>query len=216
MSFGIDASSLLSSQYPNSTTSSTTGIRQFANLGLSEQQRTQMRSILQNAKNQGTSQADLQQQLEQVLTPDQQAQLQTAQTAQTTQTTQPAQSGPGLFANLNLTADQKTKIDAILADAKTNGTSSTDVKTQIDAVLTDAQKTQLATNVQNARAAGSGRHRHHDDGGTASTGSTTAASTTASSSTTSAGGVTATDLQNQVLAALSVLTKYVQSQVSTG
>jgi hypothetical protein len=212
MSFGIDASSLLSSQYSDSTTSSTTGIRQFANLGLSEEQRTKMRSILQNAKSQGTSQADVQQQLEQVLTPDQQAQLKAAQTAQPTQ---PANSAPGLFANLNLTADQKTKIDTILADAKTNGTSNADVKTQIDAVLTDAQKTQLATNVQNARAAGSGRHHHHDGGGADGTGGSSAASTTASTSTTSSSGVTATDLQNQVLAALSVLTKYVQSQVST-
>jgi Spy/CpxP family protein refolding chaperone len=178
MSFGIDASSLLSSQYSDSTTSSTTGIRQFANLNLSEEQRTKMRSILQNAKSQGTSLADVQQQLEQVLTPDQQAQLkaaQTAQTAQTAQSTQPAQPVPPLFANLNLTADQKTKIDTILADAKTNGTSSTDVKTQIDAVLTDAQKTQLATNVQNARAAGSGRHHHHDGGGADGTGVTTTA-----------------------------------------
>jgi Spy/CpxP family protein refolding chaperone len=97
MSFGIDASSLLSSQYSDSTTTSTTGIHQFANLNLSEEQRTQMRSILQNAKSQGTSLADVQQQLEQVLTPDQQAQLKAAQPP------------PGLFANLNLTADQKTR-----------------------------------------------------------------------------------------------------------
>jgi len=216
MSFGIDATSLLSSQYPNSTTGGTGGLRQFAGLNLSEQQRTQMRSILQNAKSQGTSQADVQQQLEQVLTPDQQAQFnasQTGQASQTTQTNQPNQQTPSLFANLNLTADQQTKIDTILADAKANGTSSTDVKSQIDAVLTDAQKTQLATNVQNARASGSGRHHHHDGGGTDGSSNSSAASTTAS--TTSSSGVTATDMQNQVLAALSVLTKYVQSQVST-
>jgi Spy/CpxP family protein refolding chaperone len=143
MSFGIDASSLLSSQYSDSTTGGTTGIRQFANLNLTEEQRTQMRSILQNAKSQGTSLADVQQQLEQVLTPDQQAQRKAAQTAQ------PAEQTPALFANLNLTADQKTKIDA---------------------VLTDAQKTQLASNVQNARAAGSGRHHHHDGSGADGTG----------------------------------------------
>lgn len=213
MSFGIDASSLLSSQYSNSTTGGTGGLRQFAGLGLSEDQRSQMRSILQNAKSQGTSQADVQQQLEQVLTPAQLSQFNASQTSQTAQSTQTNQSTPGLFANLNLTADQKTKIDTILADAKTNGTSSTDVKTQIDAVLTDSQKTQLAANVQNARAAGSGHHRHGGGGGADGTSSTTSAGTTAS--TTSSGGVTATDLQNQVLAALSVLTKYVQSQVST-
>jgi Spy/CpxP family protein refolding chaperone len=212
MSFGIDASSLLSSQYSNSTTGGTGGLRQFAGLNLSEQQRTQMRSLLQNAKSQGTSQADVQQQLEQVLTSTQQAQF---SASQATQTSQSAQSTPDLFSNLNLTADQKTKIDTILADAKTNGTSSTDVKSQIDAVLTDSQKTQLAANVQNARASGSGHHRHHGGGGgTDATSSTSAASTTAS--TTSSSGVTATDMQNQVLAALSVLTKYVQSQVSTG
>jgi Spy/CpxP family protein refolding chaperone len=214
MSFGIDASSLLSSQYSNSTTGGTGGMRQFAGLNLTEQQRTQMRSILQNAKSQGTSQADVQQQLEQVLTPTQQAQFSASQATQTSQTSQSTQSTPPLFANLNLTADQQTKIDTILANAKTNGTSSTDVKSQIDAVLTDSQKTQLASNVQNARASGSGHHRHHGGGGgTDATSSTSAASTTAS--TTSTSGVTATDMQNQVLAALSVLTKYVQSQVTT-
>ncbi|MDB5091969.1 MAG: hypothetical protein JWO85_70 [Candidatus Eremiobacteraeota bacterium] len=215
MSFGIDTTSLLSSQYSNSTTGGTGGLRQFAGLNLTEQQRTQMRSILQNAKSQGTSQADVQQQLEQVLTPTQLSQFTAAQTGQSTQSSQSNQSTPSLFANLNLTSDQQTKIDTILADAKTNGTSSTDVKSQIDAVLTDAQKTQLAANVQNARASGSGHHRHHGGGGgTDATSSTSASSTTAS--TTSSSSVTATDLQNQVLAALSVLTKYVQSQVTTG
>ncbi|MDB5041436.1 MAG: hypothetical protein JWN27_2162 [Candidatus Eremiobacteraeota bacterium] len=214
MSFGIDASSLLSSQYSSSTTGGTGGMRQFAGLNLTEQQRTQMRSILQNAKSQGTSQADVQKQLEQVLTPTQQAQFSASQAAQTSQSTQSSQATPPLFANLNLTADQQTKIDAIIADAKTNGTSSTDVKSQIDAVLTDSQKTQLASNVQNARASGSGHHRHHGGGGgTDATSSTTSADTTAS--TTSSSGLTATDMQNQVLAALSVLTKYVQSQVTT-
>jgi hypothetical protein len=116
MSFGIDASSLLSSQSSNSTTGGSGGLRQFADLGLSEEQRTKMRSILQNAKSQGTSQADVQQQLEQVLTPDQRAQFNASQTAQTSQTNQPA-------------------------------------------------KTELAANVQNARAAGSGHHRHHGGGG---------------------------------------------------
>ena len=89
------------------------------------------------------------------------------------------------------------------------------MKSQIDAVLTDSQKTQLASNVQNARASGSGHHRHHGGGGgTDATSSTTSADTTAS--TASSSGLTATDMQNQVLAALSVLTKYVQSQVTTG
>src|ERR1700730_3180108 len=180
MSFGIDASSLLSSQYSHSTTGGTGGMRQFAGLNLTEQQRTQMRSILQNAKSQGTSQADVQKQLEQVLTPTQQAQFSASQAAQTSQSAQSSQSTPPLFANLNLTADQQTKIDTILADAKTNGTSSTDVKSQIDAVLTDSQKTQLASNVQNARASGSGHHRHHGGGGrTVAPSSTTSDDTTA-------------------------------------
>jgi periplasmic protein CpxP/Spy len=216
MSFGIDASSLLSSQYSSSTTGGTGGLRQFAGLNLTEQQRSQMRTILQNAKSQGTSQADVQQQLEQVLTPTQQSQFAASQRAQSSQSSQTStnQATPGLFSNLNLTADQQTKIQTILADAKTNGTSSTAVKSQIDAVLTDSQKTQLAANVQNARASGSGHHRHHGGGGGADATSSTSSSTTAS--TTSSSGVTATDMQNQVLAALSVLTKYVQSQVTTG
>ena len=208
MSFGIDTSTLLSSQYPDSTTTGSTSLRPFANLGLSEEQRTKIRSILQDAKSQGLSQSDVQKQIAQVLTPDQQAQLTQAQATQSTQ------APPDPFANLNLTADQKTKIDAILADAKTNGTSRADVHKQIDAVLTDAQKTQLAANVQNARAAGPGRHHHTDDGGQGGTSDTTDASTTATASTSA--GITANDLQNQALAALSILTKYVQSQVATG
>jgi Spy/CpxP family protein refolding chaperone len=214
MSFGIDTSSLLSTQYADSTTTGgTNNLRGFANLGLSEDQRTQIRSILQNAKNQGTSQADVHNQIDAVLTPDQQAQLKQSQASQSQ--SQSAQTLPAPFANLNLTADQKTKIDAILADAKQSGASRDDVHNQIDAVLTDSQKTQLAANVQNARAAGPGRHRHNHDGGQGGTETSTAASTSAAG-TTSAGGVTATDLQSQALAALSILTKYVQSQVSTG
>jgi Spy/CpxP family protein refolding chaperone len=212
MSFGIDTSTLLSSQYPDSTTTNgTTGLRPFANLGLTEDQRTKIRSILQDAKNQGTSKADVQSQIDQVLTPDQQAQLKQSQAAQS----QSSQAQQGPFANLNLTADQKTKIDAILADAKKTGESRDQVHQQIDSVLTDAQKSQLATNVQNARAAGPGRHRHNQDGGQDGTGTTTAGSTT-TTGTASATGVTATDLQSQALAALSILTKYVQSQLTTG
>jgi Spy/CpxP family protein refolding chaperone len=49
-----------------------TSLRPFANLNLTEDQRTKIRSILQSAKSQGTSQTDVQSQTKAILTPAQQ------------------------------------------------------------------------------------------------------------------------------------------------
>jgi hypothetical protein len=52
-------------------------MRPFANLNLTSDQRSEIRSILSNAKSQGTSEAQVQSQINAVLTPQQQQTLQT-------------------------------------------------------------------------------------------------------------------------------------------
>lgn len=74
MSFGVQTIAGSDPTQQSGTTSSS--LRPFANLNLTEDQRTKIRSILQTAKSQGTSQSDVQQQINGVLTPDQQATLQ--------------------------------------------------------------------------------------------------------------------------------------------
>jgi len=56
-------------------------LQPFANLDLTESQRTQLRSIFQNAKQNGTSPSQVQQQVNAVLTPQQQQTLQSDQAA---------------------------------------------------------------------------------------------------------------------------------------
>ncbi len=74
MSFGVQT--IAGSDPTQQTGPTSSSLRPFANLNLTEDQRTKLRSILQNAKSQGTSQSDVQQQIDSVLTPDQQATLQ--------------------------------------------------------------------------------------------------------------------------------------------
>ncbi len=74
MSFGVQT--IAGSDPTQQPGAASTSLRPFANLDLSEDQRTQIRSILQNAKSQGLSQTDVQQQISGVLTPDQQATFQ--------------------------------------------------------------------------------------------------------------------------------------------
>jgi Spy/CpxP family protein refolding chaperone len=174
-----------------------TSLRPFSKLNLTEAQRSQIRSILHTAKSQGLSKADVHKQIDGVLTADQKATLAAGQT----NASSPSPSGP--FASLNLTTDQKQKIDTILQSAKAQGTSHDQVRSQIDAVLTDAQKAQLQSYLQNGSASGSGPRPGDGD----EQGSTSATSTTSSTS--------AADLQQQALSALSILTKYIQSQLAT-
>ena len=116
MSFGIqgttDATSLLLQQQPQSGS----GMRQFANLNLTEQQRTQIRSIFQNAKAQGLTRSQVQDQIKAILTPAQQATM-----AAGAQTAAGSQSASDPFANLNLSAQQQTQVAQILQTAKASG-----------------------------------------------------------------------------------------------
>ncbi len=97
------------------------------NLNLTEAQKAQLKQIREATRSQ----------LEAILTPEQKAQLETAK--QQRQQSQPGQQGQrgqkprGMWAALNLTADQKTRIKAIRQDAKQ----------KMDAVLTAEQRQQL-------------------------------------------------------------------------
>jgi len=71
MSFGVQGvNDPLAAAQQNGSAS--TSLRPFANLNLSSDQRTQIRSILSNATSQGTSEAQVQSQIAAVLTPQQQ------------------------------------------------------------------------------------------------------------------------------------------------
>jgi Spy/CpxP family protein refolding chaperone len=199
MSFGVQG--ITDPSQPGGSTSGT-GLRRFAGLNLSEDQRTQIRAIVKNAKSQGLSESQVQDQIDQVLTPDQQAALQSAQSQPQSQT----QNGP--FSNLDLTQSQKQQIDQILQTAKTQGLAPSVVQTQINAVLTPAQQQTLQTDVQNAQSAHSGRHHHHHGGG----GGGSASSRTGA---TSVNGLTEADVQNQVAAANSVTQQQLQNDLSS-
>jgi Spy/CpxP family protein refolding chaperone len=166
MSYGISGVSNTSSTDGTSTPS----LRAFSNLGLSDTQTSQIRSILNAAQQNGTSQSDVQSQIDAVLTPAQQSTLSsnsssnsnyTSVTANsTTATTTTAAthahhghhgggkgSGSDPFANLNLTSAQQSQIEQIFTSAKTNGTSQTGVQSQINAILTPTQQQQLQSNL---------------------------------------------------------------------
>jgi Spy/CpxP family protein refolding chaperone len=196
MSFGVQG--ITGSQQPDGS-SSATGLRPFANLNLSEDQRTQIRAILKNAKSQGLSETQVQGQIGEVLTPEQQATLQAGQQNAQSQ----AQPG-GPFANLDLTQGQRSQIDQILQNAKSQGLAPSAVQSQINAILTPAQQQTLQADVQKAQAAHSGHHHHHGGGGSASSANTA----------TSVNGLTEADVQNQAAAAAAINQQQVQSEVS--
>ncbi|MBW4690509.1 MAG: hypothetical protein KME27_01945 [Lyngbya sp. HA4199-MV5] len=94
------------------------------NLNLTDEQKAQLKQIRESTRSQ----------IDAVLTPEQKAQLAAAkQQRQEGQPGQRAKKARGVWASLNLTADQKTKIQAIRQDAKQ----------QMDTVLTPEQRQQL-------------------------------------------------------------------------
>jgi Spy/CpxP family protein refolding chaperone len=213
---GIQSTSSTGGLSPYATSDGSQSLRPFANLNLTEDQRAKIRAILHQAKSQGLSQTDVQKQINGVLTSDQQKTLQSD-----LQTLQQQQTPPvDPFANLNLTDDQKTKIQGILQQAQSAGTDPSTVQQQINAILTPTQQATLQSDVQKAQSAHSGRH-HHDGGDGSASSSSTASSATDASTSTSAGtadpttlanGLTATDIQNQARAALAILAREVEYQ----
>jgi Spy/CpxP family protein refolding chaperone len=152
-----------SSLYATVATTTSNSLRPFANLDLTEDQRTQIRAIFQQAKSQGLSQTQVQQAINAVLTPAQQQTLQSdiqqqtqAQQTQAQQTasTQPAPPNPfadpnGPFANLDLTASQQSQISQLLQTAQSTGVSISQLNAQIAAVLSPAQQTTFSSDLQN-------------------------------------------------------------------
>ncbi|MGD0472780.1 MAG: hypothetical protein ABSB70_06135 [Candidatus Velthaea sp.] len=120
------------------------------------------------------------------------------------------------FANLDLTAAQRTQLRSIFATAKQNGTSQADVQKQVNAVLTPAQQQTLASDLK-AGGGHFGHHHHHDSDG--SSASSTPSSSAASASTAASGSSSSTildlvtNVQNQAAAAQSTLDKNLQQQV---
>jgi Spy/CpxP family protein refolding chaperone len=218
---GIQSTSLTGASSLYGTSNGSQSLRPFANLNLTEDQRAKIRAILHQAKSQGLSQADVQKQINGVLTTDQQKTLQSdLQALQQQQQTPPADP----FANLNLTDDQKTKIQGILQQAQSAGTDPSTVQQQINAILTPTQQATLQSDVQKAQSAHSGRHHHDGGGGSASSSSSAPSTTDASGSTSAVGatdpttlanGLTATDIQNQARAALAILAREVEYQAGS-
>lgn len=91
------------------------------NLNLSDDQKAQLKQIRESTRSQ----------IESILTPEQKAQLDAAK--QQRQPGQRGQKARGIWASLNLTADQKAQIKTIRQDAKQ----------KMDAVLTAEQRQQL-------------------------------------------------------------------------
>jgi Spy/CpxP family protein refolding chaperone len=294
MSYGVQSAglaSLFGDSSPDGT--SGTSLRPFANLDLSEDQRSKIRSILKSAKTDGLSADQVQQQINGVLTSAQQAQLAAgaasnagggppggnpfsdpngpfanlnltsaqqsqistilsgaksqglsidavnakisatltaSQQATFTQDLQrlPPPSGPppngsspsasstgdssstdNLFANLNLTTNQKSQIDTILTNAKKNGTSSSDTLAQIEDVLTSSQQGIFFEDVQNAQASVSGLFSTSSGDGTATSSTGTSSGATG---TTLSSGVSESDVQNQIAAANALILQQLQNE----
>jgi Spy/CpxP family protein refolding chaperone len=184
----------------------------FANLNLTSSQQSQIATILQNGRSQGTSFSQINAQISALLTPAQQATFQTdLQNLPQPGGGQNQSSSTDLTANLDLTDSQKSQIDAILQQGQSGALTQSQVLAQITSILTPTQQTALQQDVQTAQSQVSGHHHHHHGGGEGT-------STSSSSSTTTPtlpSGVTETDIQNQVAAATSVILNQLQNDVAT-
>jgi Spy/CpxP family protein refolding chaperone len=173
LSYGVQSAGLFGSTSQTDGTTSVS-LRPFANLDLTEDQRKQIRSILKTADSEGLSQAEIQQEISAILTPDQQTTLQndlatlsssnsnsnsSSTSAGSTSSTQSAPSAPpggnpfadpnGPFANLDLTSSQQSQIASILQSAQSQGLSFDQVNAKISAVLTTSQQATFASDLQN-------------------------------------------------------------------
>lgn len=84
------------------------------------------------------------------------------------------------FANLDLTADQRTQIRTILNNAKSQGTSEAQVQSQIAGVLTPQQQQTLQADQQQGQGSSAGHHHHHHGGQSSGASSTTSSTSTSS------------------------------------
>jgi Spy/CpxP family protein refolding chaperone len=173
------------------TTNTTTGPlgNLFASLNLTTAQQSKINQILQNAQSQGLTPAQVQSQINAVLTPAQRSTLQN-------ELSQQGQQPPGGFANLNLTSAQQSQIQKILQKAKSEGLSQSQVQAEINAILTPAQQTTLQNDL---------KKQHQNQSSSNSSGSTDdfgIPTTLASASTTSASAI------SEIAASYSVQSQY--------
>lgn len=119
----------------------------FANLNLTADQQQQIASIFSSAQSQNLSPSQVQDQIDSVLTPQQQQQLQTdLQQAHGHHHHGGGHGGnDSLASQLDLSTVQQTQIQQLVQSAQQNGTSSSDLLSQIDGVLTTDQQNQLAS-----------------------------------------------------------------------
>ena len=136
-------------------------LQQYSDLGLSETQRTQIRSIIRSAQSDGLTLAQVQQQIGSVLTPQQLTQLQnanasssnastgtsTASTSSTTASTATTGS-TNPFANLDLTSSEESQIEQLLQNAQSNGMSFEQFNSQLSSILSPSQQSTFQSDVQ--------------------------------------------------------------------
>ena len=141
MSYGVQGAGLFGSTSIDGSTS--TSLRPFSNLDLTEDQRAQVRSIFKNAKSEGLTQDQIKQEINSILTPTQQATFQSDQ-ANVTQSastqTNPFTDSNGPFANVDLTSSQQSQVSQILSNAQSEGLTLGQVNSQINSILTTAQQ----------------------------------------------------------------------------
>lgn len=127
----------------------------FANLNLTTDQTNKIDSILSTAKSQGLSFAQVNSQINQVLTPQQQQTLQSdLQQVKAhhghhhhgsggSSSTPSSSNSPSLLSQLDLSSDQQTQIGQLVQNAQSSGTSPSTLLSQIGNVLSSSQQTQL-------------------------------------------------------------------------
>jgi len=125
----------------------------FANLNLTTQQQAQIQSLFSsNAQsgNQAQTPTQLFQQVENLLTPQQQAQLKTDLETLSAHHHHHHHGGGdsqsnSLLSQLDLSSTQQSQISSILQSAQGSGTTASSILSQIDNVLTPAQQQQLVS-----------------------------------------------------------------------
>jgi Spy/CpxP family protein refolding chaperone len=208
MSYGVQSAGLFGSLSIDGSTS--TSLRPFSNLDLTEDQRAQVRSILKNAKSEGLTQDQIEQEINSILTPTQQATFQSDQAsvsssdssaAASSSGTQSASTQPnpftdstGPFANLDLTSSQQSQVSQILSNAQSEGLTFSQVNSQISAILTTTQQTSFESDLASLPTAGGNSSQ--------SDGSSSTASNPASS------------VQQQIAAAAALILQQIEQDIS--
>ena len=152
-----DISSITQSTYAQLLTPyAAYNLQQYSDLGLSETQRTQIRSIIRSAQSDGLTLAQVQQQISSILTPQQLTQLQTANTNSTTASTTTTAStattattgASNPFANLDLTSSEESQIEQLLQNAQSTGISLDQFNSQLSSILSPSQQSTFQSDVQ--------------------------------------------------------------------